>query len=215
LPDVPGAPQGLVLRRIRDTAIEFCRETQIWEYELDEIRMKEGVLEYEIEGDQPSCTDIDAIRFIERFQDRDALRERRPEFVMQPFVDYTVPNKWIIRLRREPTLSMDGRLMLPRVALRPTLDTDELDDRVFTDWYEGLAHGAKYKLMSIPGKEYTDPEAAIFHEREYQRAISKARIELNRGRMNSNIQASTMRRFTLGGGSATTNVRHPDRFFIT
>ena len=215
LPDVPGAPNGLVLRRIRDTAIEFCRETQIWQQELDFIKMRDGQVDYEIEGDQLPCADIDAIRFIERYTDRDRFKERRPELTLQPFVDFTVPEKWVIRLRRQPSLTLAGRLLVTRVALRPKMDADEIDDRIFNDWYEALSHGAKYKLMSVPQKQYTDPEAATFHEMEYQRGIAKARIEVNRGHMNANVQVSTMRRYTLGGGSATTNIRHPDRFFIT
>jgi hypothetical protein len=219
LPDVPGAPRGLAIRRIRDAAIEFCRETQIWEEELDPIRIREGVLDYDIEGDQLECAEIDAIRRVERFTDNDSLRERKREAEMFPFQDYQLARddqdaKFIIRLLASPSSTMDGRLMLLLVGLRPSRTADSINDRIFDDWYDALAHGAKFKLMQIPGKEYTNLKGAQYHEQEFQRGIAKARIELNRGKMNSNLRCANLRRFTIGGATRS-GPKHPDRFYIS
>lgn len=216
LPDVPGAPEGLVLRRIRDTFIEFTRETQVWQQELDPIKIREGVIDYEFDGDQLACADIDAVRLVERYKDQAQLDTHIPELRMIPFADFVITEiKWAIRLPFTPSTSLAGRLIVILVALRPKLDAIEIDERFFIDWYEFISHGAKFKLMSIPNKGYTDVAGASFHEMEYQRGIAKARMEVYKGRTNGNLQVSTMRRFTLGGAASTLNLRDPDRFFLT
>jgi hypothetical protein len=214
LPDVPGAPEGLVLRRIRDTAIEFCRETQIWQYCLDPVVIRENVKTYEISGDQPDCTIIDAIREIERFKDMEELRTGKREKRLFPFQDYIVKeDKWTIELIQTPSAGQDGRILAIAVALRPARGATSISTQVVEDWYEGLSHGVKFKLMQIPRKEYTDVTGAAFHEGEYQRAIAKARIEVNRGRMNSNLRNANLRRFTIGGATRS-GPKNPERFTI-
>jgi len=47
----------MIDKAVRQAAIEFCRYTLTWRYDMDPIRARDGVAEYELE--LPTCALID------------------------------------------------------------------------------------------------------------------------------------------------------------
>jgi len=198
-PDCPGVPPGLANRRIRDSAIEFCRDSQVWTVRLDPITVRADVMEYELdEEDIPVCAEIIVpTQVLQQTTEEDDELNESP-FPLGPNQEYTMNSRLVLRLRTRPADTIRRGLRVT-VALRPKIGADDIEKQVFDEYYDFIAHGAKYKLMSIPRKGWSDPVAARFHYEEYRRGIREARIRIQRGLTNAELRVTTTAGFITGG----------------
>ena len=85
-----------------------------------------------------------------------------------------------VRLDRIPEQT-DVRALQALVALTPKRDAIEVPDFLYGDWLEAIAHGARYRLMAIPGKPWTNHDLALFYMREFDKQIADARFKAAQG----------------------------------
>ncbi len=105
---------------------------------------------------------------------------------------FTLPSAGTIRLIGKPTVNITAALVA-RVALKPTHASTNAADFLFNDWHEGIAHGAKARLMAVADKPWTNPQAALFHERMYKSAITRAHARTLKGNSNMSLMALPVR----------------------
>ena len=60
-------------------------------------------------------------------------------------------------------------------TLKPSLAATGVEDFIFETHGRSIACGAIYKLTSVPGKEWTNPEAAMYYKGEFYRHMDEAK----------------------------------------
>lgn len=170
IPMVPSCPDSLIEQNIRAAAIEFCEKTGIYQAELDPITTVGGVYEYDLEA--PSQTVVHKVMWVThdgkdlepisptlleqrvpKWRDEDCygkpeyfLKNSQTTFWMVPVPSATMPQSTIIR-----------------VQLKPTHRSTACDDLVMEDYRDSIINGALFRLLRIPGREWTDiPSAQVY-----------------------------------------------------
>lgn len=67
-----------------------------------------------------------------------------------------------------------------RISLKPTMTATQVDDSLFNQWADEIADGAKAKLMSMPGQDWSDLKLAAYHESLYRIKRARARIRVSK-----------------------------------
>lgn len=100
-------------------------------------------------------------------------RTGTPECLVQERDDefYVVPS---------PASTMTAALRL-KVAVGLLDAATTCDDSIVTNWREGIAAGAKARLMLQPGKTWESPERAAVNQAMYMEAVNKANTRVARG----------------------------------
>ena len=152
LPWCLGAPEPLVYQALIDSASQFCEESTVIHYITDPVTVIPKVSEYEIDL-PPQC---------------DLARVMKVFFSTGPYDIYTSqPVNWqltdLTTLKIYPVPQQElpeGQFMFFDVATKPSHNATVLDDKLYTDWIEGVAGGAIFRLCSTPDQPYTNPNNA-------------------------------------------------------
>jgi len=187
MPYVRECPEIVAVNALRNAMIEFCDKSMLWQYEVDPIDVVAGTTEYTLA--LPPGTGI--ARIMDLFHNGHRLQPRSETELASLYVDdwrsqqgepcyYT--QRWpnVVILCPAPSTSILSGLDLI-VALRPTRAGIAVDDFLFERWAEEIAFGARARIMAISGQPYTDQVQASYYRAQFESAIGKAKIELNRG----------------------------------
>ena len=66
-------------------------------------------------------------------------------------------------------------------VLKPSRAATGVEDWIYETWADAIVSGTIARLALIPGKEWTDPGLAEINNRQYQKAVTHARIRDARG----------------------------------
>lgn len=181
--DVPGCPDPLITNALRRSAEEFYARSLIKRVELDAVTTVSATAEYALTLptgyvlakalhvwlDDLEITPIG-------MDDRDGICSTWRDETDEPDYFY-LPDPEHIGLFKTP----DGAYtVVVEAALQPSYTATDIDDWVYQQFREGLAHGAKARLMEQPGKSWSS-EAAVYHNDMFEQAIDKAMDKANRG----------------------------------
>ncbi len=180
LPYVPGCPDGLIELNLRAATIEFCEKSRAFTFDLDPITTISGTYEYEF--DQPSGTDVHQILWATYDgHDLDPISPRSLELnypdwrdksgTPSVFLQKTASTFWLVP---KPN---DGKELLVNVALKPTRTTTSIDTAFSNTYRDGIVYGSVYRLLRMPGKEWTDPVAAADYFGLFQEQIRLAELK--------------------------------------
>lgn len=86
-----------------------------------------------------------------------------------------------------PTAALD---IIVSVSLQPNRGSYEIPDNLFNEHSDALVNGALSYLLSMPNKEWTNPNEAAKYSRDFQRAIVATRTRIAQG---GNGQSGRMR----------------------
>lgn len=199
LPELPAAQVNLVDLHLRQAAIEFLEETQVWVAVADPINTTAGVATYQLAPPaavlEADVVQVRVARFegtLLTFTTMDELRQSAIDYEVQTspmprgFTQYTQST---LTLVPAPDHSTTGGLTM-KLALRPSLTATGVPDWIGTKWVQELSMGAKAMLMSMVGKPWSSPEGAMGYRQQFEGAKTRATIEANRSftRANSQIQ---------------------------
>lgn len=186
MPQVPGANPQMALLEIKNTIIDFCEKSLIIQTTLDPVTTIDGINDYDLEpprdklvtkilkgwykGRELTPTSFDEINTpapFNQFAPDTLIKREDPKNVFQKdsttFSLYPIPNE---------TVAGSTTLV---VALKPTRDTDEINDVIFEDYAEIIGHGAIARLAISPNKPYSDPRLAAAREALYRAGLNVAR----------------------------------------
>jgi hypothetical protein len=191
-PDVLPCPDPMVNREVLSIMLEFCKKTNILQRDF----------ELEVDSDEIDTDLQDSIDF----DISEWSNDLRPVAVLEIQIDGTsflpvsrnirnthtdfdgsndarvryfwIPNDHTIRVF---DLNANLSRIWLNISVKPLRNATEVDDTLLEDWSEAIVAGAKWKLLSAPGKEWSDPVAGEFYRREYRKYLSQAKAQVLRG----------------------------------
>ena len=185
LPELPGVQQAMARHHVKLAAIEFCRRSWAWIIDQGPIPVSANVAEYD--WNRPANTDVARVivawlegRRVEsltrkelsaRFGDYKNL-SGSPEYYLQDS-----PNKLILVPKPNSTI-MAGVTAV--TALQPKRAATGLETTIRERWGDVIAAGAKYRLMRMPKKPWTDKDIAAVYRQEFEDGIAQAKLEVTR-----------------------------------
>ena len=198
LPHVTGCPEPLMAQAVLDAADEFCTRSLVVRSRLAPVSVEAGVDTYEITP--PSLQRVATVTHV--WLDGRQLNPAPQETPTDLVAPLSWPDRYSVRYV-EGALSLvlypapdrdlvDG--LVVEVATRPDRGAAQVDPTLFSDWAEGVAHGALYRLHLTPGQPYSDPSKAEFHGRMAASWAARARTESIHGRSQVGLRV-TMREF--------------------
>jgi hypothetical protein len=185
MPELPGAPLPLVLNAIRNSVIAFCNGSDVWRAWLDPVNVIANQPTYDIEV--PPGTDLVTLLSVKH--DGDLLTPRneddldvwnprwrtepeRPRYYMQQDQD-------TVTLAAVPKCGFTGGLLLS-VSLQPERTAKSFPGWIYSQYWEGITAGAKARLMKMPGKPYSNPQAGAMYAMTFDTETSGAKADASR-----------------------------------
>lgn len=202
LPDVPGVPDITALQALRLSLIEFCVQTHAWDEIQDPIPLEDGVNEYDLDVEQGAR--IAAIKNV-WLADRavtpismEELERRLPNWQVATGTDpayFNAPaDQNSIRIYPIPEgVEAAGKTMTLRVAYAPTLVATTVPDSVINRYLEPIVSGAKHRLMVAPGKGWSNPQLAVYHQAEFDEGVQRAKIDILHDKVQGSLRVKPLR----------------------
>lgn len=190
LPYVIGVAQPLAHQALLDTAIQFCEETGVVRHTTSPVLTVAGQATYDV--DLPSQTELSRVLKVwVGWRMVYAAPEAMVDSVRGVSTDVTndtgtihaasVIEPGTITLVAAP--SEDGFQIVVRAATRPTRSATQVDDALFNRWCDAITSGAIYRLASVPGQPFSDPNQAQIAFGMFRQQLNLAKIQANRGPM--------------------------------
>ena len=187
LPYVPECPELEAINAIRNTIIEFCTKS-VWYVNEQTFDLSALQDDYTLPT-LPFGTEMVAIQDV--WYDNLHIKPKSADDLKRLFgfdwrvlagrpAYYTQLVPGTIRVCPMPLLSETAAISLI-ISLKPTRDSTSCDGTIYDRWLEGIAYGAKARIMSLPQQPFTDPQTAMVNKAMFNTAIGEARIERNRG----------------------------------
>ena len=187
LPYVPGCPDTVVENALRSSTIELCEKAAVYTKELDPITTVAGIYEYEF--GQPTGTKVDKIIWgIYDGKDLEAITPRMlesrkpkwresnntstPEYFLQQSPDLF----WLIPV--PDTTKASGIIM--NVSLKPSRSSNNILTQVADDYRDGIIFGALWRLLRMPQRDWSDPQAAMDYAGLFGQTVQDAEIKARR-----------------------------------
>lgn len=187
LPELNGITPAVVDFTLRDVCRDFCEETGVHATEVTAINVVAGTSAYTltspVSGTEPHR--IKAAWFNGHplhMAPEDALNASSdywPDSTSTEPWAYTQKQPDQIILYPEPDTAVTDGLRV-QIILKPTTDSTGLTDWIALRYMRQLAHGVKARLMAQPGRPWTNPDFAAYHNALYESAKTLATIDANR-----------------------------------
>lgn len=204
MPECPGATAPMIDVALRNTVIEFCEMTLIHQLTLDLVTAIKDVFEYDLDppegfrvakvmkvwfkGQELSPTNLDSVRGPDGFAD--FVGDYNPAGA-PPRMFAQRDNRTLLLLPK-PDQRYSNAVTI-RVALVPLRDMTTVEDFLWQDWGEIIAHGAKARLQLVPGKPYSNSEAATINQARYVSGRNEAMQRARRGFNRSDLRIKLRR----------------------
>lgn len=205
LPDVPGCPEISAINAIRDATIEFCEKTLIHQVDHDPVTVIANIADYDLET---PVTGTRVFKVMRAWYKGQQLHPLAPDMVRDPSIynqligDYTIqkstPKNFIqkdpssISLLPIPDQTLASAVTM-RVALAPLRSSSSCADFLYENWVEGISDGAVARLKGMAGRPFSNPEAAISHQRRFLMEVNRARLISNQGYTRGNLRVQLRR----------------------
>ena len=193
-PFVRDCPQQVQINALRNAAIEFCKDSQYWVYEVPAFDGVTGVQDYTLT--LPAETILSTV--FEGWYDTRPLQPMSEEQLRKLFiVDWRtltgapryvtslMPN--VVRLAPMPQETLAGACSLI-VALQPSRASTGVSDDIFERFAEVVALGARARLYTTQNEPYSDMAAGMTCRSMFASAIARVRRDRHRGLVRSTLR---------------------------
>ena len=204
MPYVPGCPIEMAEHAIRETCIDLCERSLLLQRDHDSIDVIAGITDYDF--DPPNGQRV--FKIMKAWFRNTELTPVSPDDVTDvslyntyiPGVTVSKDDPKLILQKDDQTFSVlpvpketaRGAITM-RVALKPTRTSTEIDDFVFEDYAEAVYAGARFRLLTVPAKPYTNPDLAMVNQNMYVSGVNSARQRVARGFVRSSTQVQLRR----------------------
>ena len=178
-PHIPDCPDSVIKTYLAIAAADFFTRTHLWREDIDTIYVSPGVYEYDLDGDAliEDLISVTADRRELQHTDMRLIPNDRRYDTGFP-THYWIHSDNTIRLHPIP----DQKLTLKLAAvLRPSRTGTSVPDWIFELWADVLVAGAVHRIVSIPGKVWTNLALAEETQAHFEQGITAARIRDMRG----------------------------------
>jgi hypothetical protein len=189
LPFVHDVPQFVAENAVRNSAIEFCRRSYIWQVDISAIDVLANSRDYLIPT--PVGTTMESV--MEAWYNGILLIPRSAEeltrlyfgadwrsakAIAPSFITSITPGR--ILLVPTPTTTLLRGLTI-RAAIAPLRSATSIDSFIYETQLEVIAHGARARLYSMAGQPFFDVTAAEVYRRQFLAGVADARVRANKG----------------------------------
>jgi len=174
-PEVQGAPDFIIERAIRDSAIDFCSRSDIYMPEPEFMAVISGVNEYAVS--LPSGTELNHI--IDIFSNTTPLKPISYSELLQRLGDestkgtpryYAQRDNTDFYLAPIPAAAARSRVMY---SVKRTSTSSSIPDTVGKEHRELITHGALYRLQMMSSQPWSNPNAAGVNKQLFERAVGR------------------------------------------
>lgn len=187
LPETPNVPGPLLDHIIRQSAINFLEESQVWTADVDVIDVVAGTGTYSLippasvgtEGDVAMAKWVWVNKqqiFPASQEELGQLSQYWADVTAGAVSNFTQLTQDTITLYPIPDFSLTSGLRI-KVALRPSLTSTGVPDWIGGKYVQEIAVAAKALLMGMVGKEWSDPSGEEKYSQQYASMLTKATVE--------------------------------------
>jgi len=194
MPEVAGCPEPVAIQAIKDTCIEFCTRSNALQQDLDPVTLIANQSEYDLEP--PAGYRVSRVMKVWRGDTE--LTPAAPDMIRVPDAYRATAGSAAPTFYFQKTASTISFLDVPKVternvvtiraAITPTRASTTIDDEILELWAEEIAHGAKYRLMLVPGKPYSNPQSSAVEKALFDAGVNKAMLQASRGYVRSSMR---------------------------
>jgi hypothetical protein len=193
LPEMPGVSTAMAENAIRNAVIEFCKRSGVWRHWADPQNVVAGVSTYDLEPAPQS--DVASIVVLKVDDEKcNPASEDHLEGNWQTergTVDrYMQQDMTSVTLVKVPDLNISRGLTMT-LSLMPRRASASFPAWIWNQYYEGIAQGAKAKLMAMPKKPWTDQKTALYYQLKFDSAIAGATADAARSLTRAALRTAT------------------------
>lgn len=214
LPYARNCPDPTIEGAVRDTVIDMCERTGIWQAELDPISAVAGQWEYDLEA--PSGAIVHKIVSIINSDGQlltpvtsGILDMRYPNWRNEPSRPKFYINKdsALLWLAPAPSVSQVNAFLVT-VALKPTVTSASADGRIMTDFRDAIVNGAISRITQMPDRDWSNFKTSAVMLAKYEDQI----IEIEKRARQANEGAIPVVSYGgIGGGDYGRKAYQPRR----
>jgi len=204
MPHVPGCTVNMALHEIKSTIIDFCEKSLVLQETLDPITVIRNTQDYDLEPPKNRVV----VKILNGWYKDKRLTPKGTDEISDPSVYSSVisdvdPSRGdpkivtqkdprTFTLYPAPEESVTNAVTL-RVSLKPSRGTDSIDDFIYEDYAETIAHGAIARLALSPDKPYYSEKLAVAREALYRSGLNVARDRALKSFVRANKQVKLRR----------------------
>ena len=192
-PEAQGAPDFIIERAVRDSAIDFCSRSDIYMPEPEFMTVIAGVNEYAVS--LPSGTELNHI--IDIFKNTTALKPTSYSELLHRLGDentkgspqyYAQRDNTDFYLAPIPAAAATIRVMY---SVKPTSTSSSIPDTVGKEHKELIAHGALYRLQMMSSQSWSNPNAAGVNKQLFERSVGRVIRQVKYGFSGGSLTAKS------------------------
>jgi hypothetical protein len=177
-PHVPGCPEIVIQTHLQEAAAEYIARSELWRFDIESDFTSKNTSDYEIDVPTGAVLENILTLFVNGAA---AKRVTDRHFQVSNTADNSAPSSFSI-YQDKPSLSATG-----------------VEDFIFETHGRSIACGAIWRLTVIPGKEWSNPELAMYYKTEFYKHMDAAKGRDTR-RVNLRIASVGFDRATARGG---------------
>jgi len=167
--DIPALSQGVALQALSHAGRQFCIDSEAYTKVLSSIDVITDQKEYTL----TFPTDTKLIRVEKLFLGSDI---NIYSSYQEDYDSYNIEDEDTVVLINAPTSNTTGGMVV-KAVLRPTAGSLTLDSKIIDRYFSPILEYAKYYLLSMIKKPYSDYSLSRVHLREYHKCIGQAKRE--------------------------------------
>ena len=192
-PEVQGAPDFVIERAVRDSAIDFCSRTDIYMPEPEFLTVIAGLNEYAVS--LPTGTELNHI--LDIFKDKSALSPISYNQLLLRLGDETTTGSPQYYAQRDnadfylapiPASSDSIRVLY---SVKPTSSSTSIPDTVGKEHRETISHGALYRLQMMSSQPWSNPNAAANNKQLFERGLGRVIRQVKYGFSGGSLTAKS------------------------
>lgn len=192
-PEVQGAPDFVIERAVRDSAIDFCSRTDIYMPEPEFLTVIAGLNEYAVS--LPAGTELNHI--LDIFKDKSALSPISYNQLLLRLGDETTTGSPQYYAQRDnadfylapiPSATDSLRVLY---SVKPSSASTSIPDTVGKEHRELIAHGALYRLQMMSSQPWSNPAAAANNKQLFERAVGRVIRQVKYGFSGGSLTAKS------------------------
>jgi len=169
IPDLPGCPIGVMKQNLRKSLREFCVKTEAWRSKqlLDAV---EDETEYDLRGNFDAL-----VQRIIAVKQRVSSSQDFYGIIATNVSQYELvdDSTLLFRTAYAPQVTLSEGIQV-EIAWRPHYEAEELSGAFVDRYAEGIIAYAKYTLMKMPQKAWSDPQSAGVYLDQYNEMREEA-----------------------------------------
>jgi hypothetical protein len=182
-PEAHGAPDFLVERAIRESAIDFCVKTDIYRLEPEDFLVIPSITEYELSI--PVGTELNHI--VDIYRNKQTLQPVSYTRLLEITGDGSSKGKPNYYSQRDNTqfylaLTPNERETLKALySLKPSPSSSSIPDTIGEEYKEPLVHGAIYRLQMMTSQPWSNMGAAQSNKALFDQRTGQVTREVKYG----------------------------------